>query len=257
MATSSHRYFLLTLWLIALVMSGLSGAAHARESDLSVMADEKLLPALLSLTRDYVRAEGFTISLLAADAEAEDDVATRIRGGLPVDMILTANTAFAEKMKQAGLVDQNASKALAEDPLVLLASVKHSAKNALWASPATLALSGSVRMVWQENSGLSQEVLAPLLAREMPHVQVRFASARSPSDLRRMLAEPDTLAIAANSYAVQMEDIKILRHLTGQGIRDVNMLVIAGDQMSKARRFADFLASPEAKLTLRAYGFLD
>ncbi len=245
--------------LIFLVFSSPSLAFQL--DNLTILAEPNMTVALTKISRIYSQKNGVIISINFAPSS---QLISDIEEGEPSDVFISAHRYWIEDLKHKGLVDIYNIDHIADDSLVLATSQKNNNVFKELASQ-NLNLAQSLQILNQyganlilddEGSSLGQYSQNILNAIDTTNLQIFKKLPEDKTSLLKTL-ENDTqnYSILLSSQLIGHPEFKILSGLKNQRIF-YQALVIAGDNMDKARQFLRFLKSKEAKKIFKESGFI-
>ena len=248
------RHFLL-LGLVLLARA--PGAPGAHAAGLNVFAAASLSDALKEIGGAYERADGERLHFNLA---ASSTLALQIKQGAPADIFFSADEAKMDDLARAGLVDAATRVSLLSNTLVI---VVHAESGIALAAPADLARPALTRLALAE----PQTVPAGIYARQwLEHADLwrKVIDRVVPTEnARACLAAVESgnadAGIVYKTDALISKKVKIALEVpAGDGPRISYPLAVVKDSKhaDAARKFAAYLASPEAGAVFRKYGFL-
>lgn len=261
---SFARRLIATLLLCACALTGISVPAQAQQ-DIGIVvvsADSSLSLPLSRIARDYARTKGIAVTvsyLSSGPLSAQHEVIENAT----VDLMLTARRDWQETLKQQGLVDVAADRAIATNRLVLV-------------GPSTSALILDLEKTFNTGKMLLYMGDNRLFAIANPETLAEGSYSREA--LRKMNADADL-----EPYTVYPRDMAQLTSAitrkgayglmlasTAEGISGLRIiatipswahspiayhtLVLAGENMNAARAFAAYLVTPRAQAVFRQFG---
>ena len=250
---TSARRFLLACFLSALV----SGTAHAR-GEITILADSVLVAPLTEISRLYARENDAIISVVVANAGTASD---RIRGGLPVDVVLTSGSTMREALMLSGQIDQSASTLFTKDPVALVTS----------RTPKRL-VSGDTSLT-NMLLGVQNPTLVLIDAEGDPSLAQASAYATShvfdpkpqiiiTPDMKTALYElqaQGSFALVPYSLTLKTPKLNVQSIITqGKDSKSTEYYaeVLASEHMATARNFTRFLMTDNVQSILARHGFL-
>lgn len=252
MLTSARR-FTLACFFSALV----APSAHAR-GEITILTDTALVAPLTEISRLYARENDAIISVVVGNAGTASE---RIRGGLPVDLVLTAGNTIREALMLSGQIDQSASTLFTKDPVALVTSRTpkrlgtgdHSITNMLLGvQNPTLVLidaEGDPSLT-QASEYATSHVFDP-----KPKIVIT-------PDMKTALYELQTqgsFALVPYSLALKTPKLNVQSVITqGKDVKSTEYYaeVLASEHMTTARNFTRFLMTDNVQSILSRHGFL-
>lgn len=252
MIQSKIRVFLCG-WLAAVCMFITPNHVLAASGEITVLADGALTRPLIQIARIYSRSSGDSISIINNRQQSHEK---RIRGGLPVDVVITADAVLQSSLRLAGQVDQIASSRILSDPWVM--AMQH--------APLSLGHAASIQSMLQTAQAPKLVVLASYQSEiSVPETIIEEAQktkevvqvADMPS-LISTLSRTGGYSILTRSQSRQAEGLRTVSTISHKGKEQAvhyDALVIASNQMNRARMFAAFLKTPQAQEVFASFGF--
>jgi molybdate transport system substrate-binding protein len=242
--------------LAALALAG-ALAFSARAADLTVFAAASLSDVLTALAQTYEPASGDTLRF---NFGASSQLALQIKEGAPADLFFSADEARMDALAQAGLILAGTRRSLLSNTLAIVVNADH---GAAISAPADLAKSRIARLALAE----PQTVPAGIYAKEWlrraglwAHVADRVIPTEN---VRACLAAVESgnadAGIVYKTDALISKKVKIAWEVPpAEGPRISYPLAVLKDSNhpAAARRFAAWLAQPEARALFEKYGFL-
>lgn len=243
---------LLPRLLLCLILPGLLAAA-----ELNVFAAASLSDALKELAPRYEAKSGDKLRFNLAGSNA---LARQIKEGAPADVFFSADEAKMDDLAKAGLILADTRRTLLSNTLVI---VVHADGGAAVSTPADLATPAVRRLALAE----TQTVPAGIYAREYllklglwPQVAAKVVALEN---VRATLAAVEAgnadAGIVYRTDALISPKVRIAFAVpAAEGPAIAYPIAVLKDSRSgeAARRFADFLASSEARAVFLKYGFL-
>ncbi len=232
-------------------------ALAARAAELNVFAAASLSDALRGIAQSYERASG---DKLHYNFGASSTLALQIRQGAPADVFFSADEAKMDDLAKANLLASDTRRSLLSNALVI---VVHPDGGAAIHAPADLAEpairrlalaepqtvpAGIYAKAWLQQRGLWEKVSA----RVVPTENVR-------ASLAAVEAGNADAGIVYKTDALVSKKVKIAYEVpAADGPKISYPLAVLQDakQADAARRFAAYLAGPEARAVFVKYGFL-
>lgn len=232
-------------------------ALAARAADLKVFAAASLSDALKEIARTYEPASG---DKLQFNLGASSTLALQIRNGAPADVFFSADEAKMDDLAQAGLIATDTRRSLLSNTLVIVVNADG---GAAIAAPADLAKPGIGRIAlaepqtvpagiyakeWLQKTGLWKKIIDRVIPTE--NVRACLAAVEAGNADAGIVYQTDALISKKVKIACEVA--------TAEGPKISYPLVVVKDakQPRAARRFAAYLAGPEARAVFVKYGFL-
>ena len=248
--TRLARFFLACLLGVTAATS-----AQARE-EITVLADSNLLVPLVEISRNYARQTDAVVSVVLNTSSSPTE---RIRGGLPVDVVLTSSASTRNMLNLSGQVDQTASTAFAKDQLVI-------------ATSKTGRIVSGEQAINQLLSGVQQPVLVLIDGESDPMYKQasEHAMAGTLDPAPKIVIVPDmttalyelkaqgSFMLLPRSVALSTPELAIQSIVTSEQAENVTTYyadVLASDHMSAARVFTRFLLTDMAQNILARHGY--
>lgn len=247
------RRFAAACFLSALV----ANTAHAR-GEITILTDTALVAPLTEISRLYARENDAIISVVVGNAGSASE---RIRGGLPVDLVLTANNTIRDALMLSGQVDQNASTLFTKDPVALVTSrtPKRLGTNDNALTNMLLGVQNPT-LVLLDAEG--DPALAQASAYATSHVFDPKPKIVMTPDMKTALYELQTqgsFALVPYSLALKTPKLNIQSIITqGKDTQSTSYYaeVLASEHMTTARNFTRFLMTDNVQSILSRHGFL-
>jgi molybdate transport system substrate-binding protein len=231
-------------------------------TSITILASSSLTDVMTELTRIYSTKSGYSVAIvLGSPAELVDS----IEDGESADFFISEDQAGMTNLKQKGLVDVFTISNLAQNRLVLAASVKHYLSRYVKENMALERLFSDLNERVLLVMGDPDEVPVGERAKEAitnlghwkgiePFI-VREGSARK---ARYLIAKGRSAGITYYTDSFGNPEIKILTEFPEELYSPIiyQGAVVAGLNMPVAREFLEFMKSPEAKAVFSKYGFV-
>jgi molybdate transport system substrate-binding protein len=250
------------LFLLFLFCGEVSAAKAPKEvSNLTIFSEPNMAYALTEIARKYSKENNTIISI---NFNNSYELIQNIDMGEPADIFIASHPSWIENLKQKGLVDVYNLTNIAKDRLVLVTSVKNDKINekiindsSSVADNLSLLSRNKVPLIIasEYNSlGLyTNKIIGGADINEQYLYRKINEDKKSISDFINENNEYCGIIMAAE--ASRQKNIKVLRVIPDVSIY-YQALVIAGDNMEKARDFLKYLKSDEAKAVLVKEGFI-
>jgi molybdate transport system substrate-binding protein len=228
-----------------------------RAADLNVYAAASLSDALREIAQTYAATAG---DKLVLNLGASNALALQIAHGAPADVFFSADEAKMDELAQAGLIAEGTRRSLLSNTLVV---VVNAVGGAAVSAPADLAAPALRRLALAE----TKTVPAGIYARawlDQAGLWPRVAARVVPTEnVRACLAAVEAgnadAGIVYRTDALWSKKVKIAFEVpaaAGPKISYPLAVLKASKQPAAARRFAAYLAGPEAAAVFRKFGFL-
>jgi molybdate transport system substrate-binding protein len=235
-----------------------AGAAFPlRAAELTIFAAASLSDALGEIARAYELKSGDKLQFNLA---ASSTLALQIKQGAPADLFFSADEAKMDDLAKGGLLLTETRRSLLSNTLVVVVAADG---NVAFNVPADLAKSsfGRIAMAepqtvpagvyakeWLQKSGLWKNVLHKVIPTE--NVRACLAAVASGNVDAGIVYKTDALISKKVKIAYEVR--------AGEGPRISYPVAVmkASKQIEAARKFAGYLAGPEARAVFMKYGFL-
>lgn len=259
------RIFLAALLLFSFVAN--ANADMRGMPSISVMAASSLTEPITEISRAYSRKNNITVSTAFG---ATSDQSTSIQAGDSADVLISAHPSWIAELKKMGMIDVYSLTNIVKNQLVLVGSSK---SKFVKTPPADTSLSGwltyllnrTIMTTGDSNTDIglyTKQSLMKLDDLKSTKIWNNFNSKtiKSPNSKYNLylIAHGDTAGIVFASEAYNNEEVKILAEVD-EKLHDpiiYQAAVVAGENMTNARGFIDFLKSDEAKNIFKKYGFI-
>ncbi len=233
------------------------GPLWVRATDLNIYAAASLSDALKEIARTYEPAGG---DKLVFNLAASSALALQIKNGAPADVFFSADEPKMDDLAKGGFLADDTRRTLLSNTLVIVVNATEGANvsaPADLAAPAirrlalaetTTVPAGVYAKAWLEKSGLWEKVTA----RVVPTENVRAC-------LAAVEAGNADAGIVYKTDALISKKVKIAYEVpAANGPKISYPLAVLKDSKhaEAARKFAAFLAGPEAGAVFRKFGFL-
>jgi len=241
----------ISLFLFALA------ALAARAAELNVFAAASLTDALKEIAKAYEPASG---DKLRFNFGASSTLAIQIKQGAPADVFFSADEAKMNDLAKAGLILADTRRTLLANTLVIVVNADG---GAAIATPADLVKPGIGRIAlaqpqtvpvgiygkqWLQKVGLWKQVIDRIVPTE--NVRASLAAVEAGNVDAGIVYKTDALI----SKKVKM--VFEVPAAEGPSITYPAAVVKDSKQVEAARKFAAYLAGPEARAVFAKYGFL-
>lgn len=241
------------LFLLLVALAALS----LRAADLNIYAAASLSDALNAIAKTYEPASGDRLQFNLAASSA---LALQIKNGAPADVFFSADEAKMDDLAQAGLIAADTRRSLLSNTLVIVvnadggaavAAPDDLAKPALGrialAEPQTVP-AGIYAKAWLQKAGLWKKVIDKVVPTE--NVRACLAAVEAGNADAGIVYKTDALISKKVKIAYEVA--------VADGPKISYPLAVTKDskQPDAARKFAAYLAGPEARAVFVQYGFL-
>ena len=241
----------ISLFLFALA------ALAARAAELNVFAAASLTDALKEIAKAYEPASG---DKLRFNFGASSTLAIQIKQGAPADVFFSADEAKMNDLAKAGLILADTRRTLLANTLVIVVNADG---GAAIATPADLVKPGIGRIAlaepqtvpvgiygkqWLQKVGLWKQVIDRIVPTE--NVRASLAAVEAGNVDAGIVYKTDALISKKVKVAFEVPAA------AGPSITYPAAVVKDSKQVEAARKFAAYLAGPEARAVFAKYGFL-
>ncbi|MGE5324328.1 MAG: molybdate ABC transporter substrate-binding protein [Actinomycetota bacterium] len=233
--------------------------------DLKVAAAADLTPALQKLSPAFEKETGIHLSIALGSS---GNFFAQIQNGAPFDVFLSADKSYPEKLQQAGLTEPGTLAAYARGRLVLWtpsnSPLRFSAKNGtltgdlkpLTASAGKIAIAnpahapyGRAAAAVLQHYGIYDQVKPRLVLGENISQTAQFAES---GDVGAAFL---AMAIAVTPEMKQKGSFIVLPQESYPPLDQAAVILHSSQRKAQARRFLEFLRSPQARKILGDFGF--
>lgn len=250
MKRSPLSSFLAVLALVVL-------ATAARAAALNVFAAASLSDALTEIAQAYEPARG---DQLRFNFGASSALALQIKQGAPADVFFSADEAKMDDLAEAGLIATDTRRSLLSNTLVI---VVHADGGAAIAAPADLAKSTIGRIALAEPQTVPAGIYAKTWLQQIGLWKKIIDRVVPTENVRACLAAVEAgnvdAGIVYKTDALISKKVKVACEIAAaDGPKISYPLAVVQDakHAAAARRFATYLAGPEARAVFAKYGFL-
>lgn len=233
------------------------GAFSLRAAELNVFAAASLSDALREIAKAYEAASG---DKLRFNLAASSTLALQIKQGAPADVFFSADEAKMDELTKAGLIAADTRRSLLSNTLVIVVIAD---SKAVLTAPADLAKPAFGRLAlaepqtvpagiyakeWLQKNGLWKQVIDKVIPTE--NVRACLAAVESGNVDAGIVYKTDALISKRVKVAYEVA--------AADGPKISYPLAVVKDskQAEAARKFAAYLAGPEARAVFVKYGFL-
>lgn len=240
----------------SLLLSAL-GAIAVHAADVNVFAAASLSDALQEIARTYEPSSGDQLHFNLA---ASSTLARQIREGAPADVFFSADEAKMDDLAQAGLIVPGTRVSLLSNTLVVVVNARD---GAVVATPADLAKPAITRIALAEPTTVPAGIYAKTFLEKTglwPRVAGKIVATEN---VRACLAAVEAgnadAGIVYQTDALISKQVKLACEIAAADGPKVSypVAVVKGARNAEAaRKFAAYLASPDARQAFVHYGFL-
>jgi molybdate transport system substrate-binding protein len=242
------------LCLALLATLALAGCGRDREA-ITLAATSSARAAVPDLVAAFERASGGRVSLLLGGSGSLVD---RIESGAAVDVVLLGDQAYVAQLASGGLLDPDlgAGSAVVTNRLVLVGG--RTARPASFATLGELPDTRLIAVASPDHSAAGRDTRVLLgglgLWEDLrPRMLLRGDVAAALAALRR---GQTSLAVVYQSDVTGIDDVVVLDRAAPPPSPGLYLAVTRkGARRSRARAFASFLRSPEARRIFEQHGF--
>ncbi len=251
---------LLKLTLILFLAS--TAPAHALRS-VSVMADSSLSVAVAHIARNYARDKGVAVNTSYLSAKAQQ---TQITEGEAVDILITPMDKWIDELKTQGLVDIYSETPVARGQLALVGPAESPLEKRTITDSLPVA-----QLIWQMQGEQEFVIGNPETLPEAAFSKEALRSLGAAADLEpytlyikqrdqmyQMVASHDAYGIFLYSSALGRPGMRTIGMIPPAAHRPIQYyaVVIAGENMDEARKFLNYLKSPDARRVFLQTGYM-
>ena len=248
-------------WLYGLVISVFLFSSPVKAADLpsiTVLASSSLSEALIEITREYSRKKHVIVNLQFSTSL---EFVEQIEDGASADLFISADPELVKRLKNQGLIDVYSQTNLVENKLALIA---RSDNDITFGEDtdlkAFLLENGEKRKLTMADSfhtalgQRSKEILEKLLGDKYYKMPVLYVS--NPNWIKEIVVEKNKIGITYFSDTIDNPDIKLLTIIEDAKPVLYQAAVVAGENMSPAREYLNYIKSDTTKEVFEKYGFI-
>lgn len=241
---------------LSLIVFALAALA-ARAAEINVFAAASLTDALKEIAQAYEPESGDRVRF---NFGASSTLAIQIKQGAPADVFFSADEAKMDALAQAGLILPDTRRTLLANTLVIIVNadggpaittpadlVQPSLGRIALAEPQTVP-AGIYGKQWLQKVGLWKKVIDRVVPTE--NVRAALAAVESGNVDAGIVYKTDALISKKVKVAFEVPAAE------GPSITYPAAVVKDSKQVEAARKFAAYLAGPEARAVFVKYGFL-
>ena len=256
------KRFLLAIFLLlsaAHPVLAVDGQHPVQKANLTILADENMLLPLAQLARAYATETGTPLTIVLKNTKDAED---QIEQGLEAHLLITANYPLIERLAAQGLTDISSRRAVARTQLALVSAAGLS-KPAQWAKrvsfAAMLYATPTLPVFAPSDANIDGERVKALLSgKEFSEtLAARIKIEPAHEDVIEALRDNEGLGLFLAADAAAERDLNVIALLTDDVSPPVNYdaLVLAGESMTEANQFINFLSAKKAQTILSHFGF--
>jgi molybdate transport system substrate-binding protein len=242
---------------LSLLLLACASLVTARAAELNVFAAASLSDALKEIAKAYKPASGGKVRF---NLGASSTLAVQIKQGAPADIFFSADEAKMDDLAKSNLIDPDTRRSLLSNTLVIvvnadagaaISSPDDLAKPAIGrialAEPQTVP-AGIYAKAWLQKNGLWKKIVDRVIPTE--NVRACLAAVEAGNADAGIVYKTDALISkkVKVAYEVAVAD--------GPNISYPLAVLKASKNVEAARKFAAYLAGPEASAVFAKFGFL-
>ena len=255
------RNLVLTAVVFLMMFSGDVYAGKAKKvNNLVVFAEENITYPLVEIARLYSKQKGSIVSINFDSHQ----LVQNIDDGEPVDVSISSHQSMVETLKQKGLVDVYSLTNIAEDKLLLIASKNNKKLNVADISQSD-DLAKILQVINDHKVPLIIDSAETSLGKYTDDILSK-AKITNQKFYRRIVEDTKSIAGLVNenneycgivlaSSVKNYDNIVVLKEIENSEIY-YQAIVVAGDNMDKARDFLKFVKSSDIKKIFSDSGFV-
>ena len=245
------------------VLLGISGyALPARAiTSVTVMADNTISMAMAQIARNYSRDKQVVVNASFASPAAQE---IQSKEGGSADILITPKLPWIEQLKSQGLVDVYSQSTVARNRLALVGPVDSDLKVHVVKDFQTAglinAMGGEQAFVIGNPQNLMEGIFGKEALRNLgvaDDLEPYTLYIKQFDQMFDMVAKQHAYGVFLNSSIISKDGVRVIDMLPEDSHHpmDYYAVVIAGDNMAEARKFMEYLKSPDIKRLLRENGF--
>jgi molybdate transport system substrate-binding protein len=232
-------------------------ALSAHAAVINVFAAASLSDALREIAKPYQAATG---DELRFNFGASSTLAVQIKQGAPADIFFSADEAKMDDLAKASLLTTDTRRSLLSNTLVIVVNAD---RGAAVSSPGDLTKPAITRVALAEPGTVPAGIYAKAYLEKAGLWKIVAAKVIPTENVRGCLAAVESGNVDAGlvykTDALISKEVKIAYEIPandGPGISYPLAVLKASKQAEAARRFANYLATPEARAVFTRFGFL-
>jgi molybdate transport system substrate-binding protein len=227
----------------------------------TVMADNSMSLAIAEIARHYSARNHVVVNTSFASSKIQE---TQITEGSAADVLITPKQQWIDDLKTRGLIDVYSPTPVARNHLALVGPINSEIRvapdaKALPTASIIVAIGGEPGFVVAHpetlmEGGYSKEALRNLAG---DYLEPYTLYIKQLDQMFSMIDSYQAYGLFLYSSTINRSGIRVLGKLPENAYTPIQYfaVVIAGDNMDEARRFLEYLKSPEAKIILQDNGF--
>jgi molybdate transport system substrate-binding protein len=226
------------------------------------MSDNSMSLAVAEIARNYSARRNVVVNTSFSVPSMQE---AQIAEGVAADILITPQAQWVDTLKTQGLIDIYSPMVIAQNKLVLVGPSESQLRynpesNTLPTAAIIKDIDSDMGFVVASpetliEGGYSKEALRSLDSGDYLAPYTLYI--KHLGSMFDMVSRHGAYGIFLYSSTVNRSGFKVLGRLPEDAYRPIQYtaVVIAGENMDEARRFMDYLKSPEAKATLKNNGF--
>lgn len=238
--------------LASSVAAPLANASQREMPSLTILSDSLLSIPISQLANQYARIEGVAVGTVY-NTPARHQKA--IEDGEPADILITADSTLVERLKSKGLIDVSSPKIVASTSLVVTTAALSTQPETQTFESILETAKSSTWVVLSTEQFAEGAYSASLLTQKIPDFNptTQLISSRSIKDALASIRNDHKTGLLPKA-ALMRTDLGYIPASPPQTIQ-YTALVVASENMERARKLLEFLYSPEASVTFKKSGF--
>lgn len=246
---------------VLMILACAASPAFALKS-VTVMADNSMGVAIAEIARNYSRDAGVAANTSFAPPLAQE---LQIAEGGSADILITPKQQWIEQLKTQGLIDVYSPTSVARNQLVLVGPADNTF-SVDWEKPFPVAalinaMGGEQAFVvgnpeTQMSGVYGKEALRYLgVSGDLEPYTLYI---KETDQMRDMITESHAYGIFLYSATIGRDGMRVIDIFPQASHHPINYfaVVVAGENMDEARKFLEYLKTPDAKKIFRENGFL-
>lgn len=246
-------------WLVSASVLLCSHSAFAL-SNITIMGDRSVSLPVAKLAREYARASGVAVSTSFVEKEMQS---SQILEGSAADVLITSDAKWIEELQTQGLIDIYSKKEFARGRMALVGPADSSLSMKLtsnfMSAPLVHAMHDEPALFignpeYLPEGKYAREALRSLDALDVLEPYTLYL--KKNDEMVEQVENRGGYGIFYYTQALLMERGKVIDVFPERSHSPIvyYVVVIAGDNMEEARKFAQFLSSNAARNTIRISG---